>query len=74
MEHLATIKLMSETNKEAGDLELELYWNGTVQIIKTPQQKSFFLAADQVRKLIAALQEGLRKLPPQNSETTRVSD
>lgn len=75
MEHLATIKLISETAKEnAGDLDLELYWNGTVQIIKTSQQESFFLAADQAKKLITALEEGLRRLPPEDSAMNRISD
>jgi hypothetical protein len=72
MEHLATIKLVSETTV-TGDLELELYWNGTAQIIKT-SQTSFFLAADQAKKLITALEEGLRRLPPQDSAMNRIND
>jgi len=65
MEHLASIKLMPTADEtDAGNLELELYWDGTLQVIKIPEDKSFFISHDEVIKLIDGLQKGLAKILP----------
>jgi len=68
MDHIATVILLKvgNYNRESellseGELELELYGDGALQIIEIPEQ-SFFISPDEVRKLIAGLQKGLSKI------------
>jgi hypothetical protein len=64
MEHLVTIKLMpTGDDVDAGELHLELYFDGTTQIIQTPEKRSFFISRPEAEKLIDGLQQGLSKLP-----------
>jgi hypothetical protein len=69
MNHVATIKMLKVGGPSADtdlfaeeELELELYGNGTLQIIKTPDEQSFFISPDEVKKLIAGLQKGLSRV------------
>ena len=73
MDHIATVRLLKVGNyhRESellseGELELELYWDGALQIIEMPEEQSFFISPDEVRKLIAGLQKGLSKIGPQS--------
>jgi hypothetical protein len=71
MNHITTVKMlkvggpMVETKLFIEEeLELELFGEGALQIIKTPDDQSFFVSPDEVRKLIAGLQKGLSKIAP----------
>jgi hypothetical protein len=57
MKHLATIKLMADhEGNDTGQLEVELHRDNSLQLIKTPEQLSFFLAPDEVNELLTVLQ------------------
>ncbi len=70
MNHITTVKMLKvgprvETELFVEEeLELELFGEGALQIIKTPDEQSFFVSPDEVRKLIAGLQKGLSKIAP----------
>jgi len=71
--HIATVKLLrvGNDNEELellgeGESELELYGDGVLQIIEIPEERSFFISPDEVRKLIAGLQKGLSKIVPKS--------
>ena len=73
MDHIATVKLLRVGNDNGesellseGELELELYGDGALQIIEMPEEQSFFISRDEVRKLIAGLQKGLSKVVPKS--------
>jgi hypothetical protein len=55
MEHLITLKLTPDHEGNApGQLEVELQRDNSLQLVKTPEQQSFFLDANEVRKLLTA--------------------
>jgi hypothetical protein len=69
MNHVTTIKMLKVAGPSAEtelfaeeELQLELYGDGSLQIIKTPDEQSFFIAPDEAKKLIAGLQKGLIKV------------
>ena len=56
MKHLITLTLRPDhEGNEAGQLEVELHRDNSLQLIKTPEQQSFFLAPDEVKKLLKVL-------------------
>jgi hypothetical protein len=60
MKHLITLKLTPEhEGNEPGQLEVELHRDSSLQLIKTPEQQSFFLEANEARKLLTVLQNEL---------------
>jgi hypothetical protein len=80
MNHVTTIKML----KVAGpmvetelfveeELELGLFGEGTLQIIKTPDDQSFLVSPDEVRKLIIGLQKGLSKLAPSSGSSKHLA-
>ena len=71
MEHLATVELLPDPRQEPQNgvpehLEIEVLRDGSVLIIKTPDQRSFQLSQEQTKKLIAVLQRGLRGILQQH--------
>jgi len=58
MKHLITLNLTPEhEGNPPGQLEVELHRDNSLQLIKTPEQQSFFLDANEVRRLLTVLQK-----------------